>query len=85
MVQRFLLGLTVVRHPGPLMVSTVLSLVLWLTIAGSMLLTSAAFGIELPFGGAVILMGMVAIGVAVPTPAGVGGYHAAYQLGATAL
>ena len=25
------------------------------------------------------------VGVAVPTPAGVGGYHAAYQLGATAL
>ena len=30
-------------------------------------------------------MGLTVVGVAVPTPAGVGGYHAAYQLGATAL
>ena len=48
-------------------------------------MTSLAFGIDLSFGGSVILTGMVAIGVSVPTPAGVGGYHAAYQLGATAL
>ena len=48
-------------------------------------MTSLAFGIEVSFGESVILMGMVAVGVAVPTPAGVGGYHAAYQLGATSL
>ena len=83
--QRFLQGLSVVRRPGPLVVAMVLSFALWASVAVSMLMTSLAFGIDLSFGGAVIIMGMVAIGVAVPTPAGVGGYHAAYQLGATAL
>ena len=83
--QRFLQGLAVVGRPGPLIAVMVLSGALWLSIAWSMLMTSLAFGIEISFGESVILMGMVAIGVAVPTPAGVGGYHAAYQLGATSL
>ena len=30
-------------------------------------------------------MTLAVVGVAVPTPGGVGGYHAAYQLGATTL
>ena len=83
--QWFLQGLAVVGRPGPLIAAMVLSVALWLSVAGSMLVASLAFGIELSFGESVILMGMVAIGVAVPTPAGVGGYHAAYQLGATSL
>ena len=83
--QRFLQGLAVVGRPGPLIVAMSLSVVLWLSVAYGMWLTSLAFGIGVSFGEAVILMGMVAIGVAVPTPAGVGGYHAAYELGATSL
>jgi hypothetical protein len=83
--QRFLQGLSVVRRPGPLVIAMLLSFVLWVSVSVSMWMTSLAFGIDLSFGGSVILMGMVAIGVSVPTPAGVGGYHAAYQLGATAL
>ena len=83
--QRFLQGLAVVGRPGPLIVAMVLSVALWLFVACSMLMTSLAFGIDVSFGESVILMGMVGVGVAVPTPAGVGGDHAAYQLGATAL
>ena len=83
--QRFLQGLAVVGRPGPLIAAMVLSVALWLSVAYSMLMTSLAFGIEVSFGESIVLMGMVAIGVAVPTPAGVGGYHAAYELGATSL
>ena len=83
--KRFLEGLSIVQRPGPIVVAMVLSVALWMSVSLAMLMASRAFGIDLPFAGAVILMGMVAIGVAVPTPAGVGGYHAAYQLGATAL
>ena len=83
--QRFLQGLAVVGHPGPLIVAVGLSVALWLSVAYGMWLTSLAFGIGVSFGESVVLMGMVAIGVAVPTPAGVGGYHAAYELGATSL
>ena len=83
--QRFLQGLGVVGRPGAFIGAMVLSVALWMSVALSMLTTSHAFGIDVSFGESVILMGMVAVGVAVPTPAGVGGYHAAYQLGATAL
>ena len=82
---RFLLGLAVVRRPDLLLVSLVWSVALWVGIAWSMWASAVAFGIGVSFGGSMILMGLVALGVAVPTPAGVGGYHAAYQFGATAL
>ena len=35
--------------------------------------------------GSTLILGCLLLGVAVPTPAGIGGYHAAYQLGVTAL
>ncbi len=84
-IQRFLQGLELVRRPGQLVVATVLSLALWAFIAASIWATSVAFGIDISFGGSVILTGLTALGVAVPTPAGVGGFHAAFELGATAL
>ena len=83
--QRFLEGLAVTRRARPLIVAMLWSLPLWVCVALSIWLVSAAFAIDVPLGGSVILMGLVVVGVAVPTPAGVGGYHAAYQLGATAL
>ena len=39
----------------------------------------------MPIVGAGVIVVLIAVGVAVPTPAGVGGYHAAYQLGVTGL
>ena len=39
----------------------------------------------MPVVGAGVIVVLIAVGVAVPTPAGVGGYHAAYQLGVTGL
>ena len=82
---RFLEGLAVTRQARPLIVAMLWSLPLWIGVALSIWCVSTAFGIDVTLGGSVILMGLVVVGVAVPTPAGVGGYHAAYQLGATAL
>ena len=84
-IQRFLAGLELVRRPSQLRTAAVLSVALWGCLAASIWTTSMAFGIDITFGGGVILTGLTAIGVSVPTPAGVGGYHAAYELGATAL
>jgi uncharacterized protein (TIRG00374 family) len=82
---RFLEGLTVMRQVRPLVVALLWSAPLWVSNMLSTWCVTHAFGIDVPLSGAVILMSMVVIGVAVPTPAGVGGYHAAYELGATAL
>ena len=83
--RRFVDGLAVMRQPRLLVVSTVWSFAIWALIAGSIWLVTIAFGIAMPLSGAAVILILVAVGVAVPTPAGIGGYHAAYQLGATIL
>ena len=85
LVRTFLEGLAVVRQPGRLAVSGVLSLPLWLSIALGIWLTSRAFHIEMSYPGAFLIMAVLVVGVAVPTPGAVGGFHKAYQIGAVAL
>ena len=82
---RFLEGAAAACQPRSLAVAVLWSFVLWGATAMSMWYVTRAFGIDVDAGGAIVLMGLVVVGVAVPTPAGVGGYHAAYQLGATVL
>ena len=83
--RRFVEGLGTLRRARTLFGAFAWSLVLWALIGGALWLASAGFGIALPLSGAATLLVLVAIGVAVPTPAGIGGYHAAYQVGATSL
>ena len=83
--RRFAEGLAVVRQPGPLVAVLGWSLLLWLTVALGIWLVSLAFRIEVPYTGSFLLMMLLVIGVAVPTPAGIGSFHAAFQLGATAF
>ena len=84
-VERFLEGAAAACQPRSLAVAVLWSFVLWGATAMSMWYVTRAFGVDVDAGGAIVLMGLVVVGVAVPTPAGVGGYHAAYQLGATVL
>ena len=84
-VGRFLEGAAAACQPRSLAVGVLWSFVLWGATAMSMWYVTRAFGVDVDAGGAIVLMGLVVVGVAVPTPAGVGGYHAAYQLGATVL
>ena len=44
---------------------------------------TVAFGIEMPFAGTFLLQALLVIGVAVPTPGGVGSFHEAYRFGVT--
>ena len=44
---------------------------------------TVAFGILMPFTGTFLLQAMLVIGVAVPTPGGIGSFHEAYRLGVT--
>ena len=85
LVQRFMEGLAVLHSIRPLAKAMALSLPLWLCAALSIWAVSNAFGIPMSVSGSALILGFVVVGVAVPTPAGIGGYHAAYQLGATAL
>jgi glycosyltransferase 2 family protein len=76
-------GLAIVRQPARLAVALLWSLPLWLSIAAGIWFVSHAFRVDLPFSGSFLIMALLVIGVAVPTPGGVGGFHYFYRLGAT--
>ena len=79
----FSAGFAVARSPKGLLLSIFWSFPLWLAIAGETWAVTRAFLIDMPFAGTFLLQAMLVIGVAVPTPGGVGSYHEAYRLGVT--
>lgn len=81
----FVAGLAVVRDPARLGWALLWSLPLWLVIALQIWVVSVALGVALPPAGALLMMALLVVGVAVPTPGAVGGFHEAYRLGATAF
>lgn len=59
------------------------SFLVWLAIALSIHLADRAFGLDLPFHSSFLVIGFLTVGVAVPTPGGVGGFHETYLLALT--
>jgi glycosyltransferase 2 family protein len=85
LVRTFAEGLAIVRQPARLLAAIALSLPLWLSIALGIWLVTRAFHIEMPFTGSFLLVALLVVGVAVPTPGAVGGFHYFYRLGTTAF
>jgi len=79
----FSAGFAVARSPKGLFLSMFWSVPLWLIIAAETWAVTAAFGIDMSFTGSFLLQAMLVVGVAVPTPGGVGSFHEAYRLGVT--
>jgi uncharacterized protein (TIRG00374 family) len=59
------------------------SLVVWLFIALGIYWNNRAFGLDLPFHSAFLVIAFLTVGVAVPTPGTVGGFHAFYRAALT--
>ncbi|HEX7085154.1 MAG TPA: lysylphosphatidylglycerol synthase transmembrane domain-containing protein [Vicinamibacterales bacterium] len=83
LLRTFAEGLGIVRQPRRLCAALVLSVPLWLSIAGGIWLVTHAFGIAMPFAGSFVLLALLVVGVAVPTPGAIGGFHYFYRLGVT--
>jgi uncharacterized membrane protein YbhN (UPF0104 family) len=81
LVKMFAEGLAAVRQPRQLIATMLWSIPLWLSIATGIWLVSRAFHIEMPFTGSFLLMALLVVGVAVPTPGAIGGFHLFYQIG----
>jgi hypothetical protein len=79
-VESFAAGLAIMRQPGRLGLALAQSLPIWLSIAAGIWLTSQAFSITFPYTGSFLVMTLLVVGVAVPTPGQIGGFHAAYQI-----
>jgi len=78
-------GLAVARTPRPLILALLWSFPLWFVIAMECWFVTRAFGINMPVAGTFLLQGLLVIGVAVPTPGAVGGFHEAYRIGVTSF
>ena len=77
MLHSFSAGLAVLRAPAPHLAKIALqSLVVWLLIALGFYLNHLAFRIDLPFHASFLLIAFLVVGVAIPTPGMVGGFHA---------
>jgi uncharacterized protein (TIRG00374 family) len=83
MAQSFSGGLAVARRPRELWAAVVWSFGIWILHAVEVWVATLAFGMALPFAGSFLLQALLVIGVAVPTPGGVGSYHEAYRFGMT--
>ena len=81
--QSFAEGLTSVREPRRLALALAWSLPLWIAIAAQIWVVSVALGVVLPAAGSLLVTALLVVGVAVPTPGAVGGYHEAYRLAVT--
>ena len=84
-ITRFSTGLGVARDPGRLLQAMVWSLVMWGLVGATAWWGCLAFDIAVPPSSGLLLLALMALGVSVPTPAGVGGFHAAVQVGLTAF
>jgi uncharacterized protein (TIRG00374 family) len=77
-------GLAVLRAPASHLATLFAqSLLVWLLIALGFYLNHLAFGIDLPFHATFLLIAFLVVGVAIPTPGMVGGFHAFYLLALT--
>ena len=83
--EKFALGLASIRRPSRLFVALIWSFPLWLSIAIGVWAVAVAFQLAMPFTGSFLIIALLVLGVAVPTPGAIGGFHAAFRYGATAF
>ena len=83
--EKFARGLGAIRRPGRLLAALAWSLPLWLCIALGVWSMAMAFRLAIPFTGSFLMIALLTLGVAVPTPGAVGGFHEAFRVGATAF
>ena len=81
--EKFVRGLAAIRRPSRLLVALAWSFPLWLSIVAGIWSGAVAFQIDVPFTGSFLILALLVLGVTVPTPGAVGGFHAAFRYGAT--
>lgn len=78
-------GTDALRSPRLLAPILAHSLLAWLTVALGTWIGVRAVGADVSFADMLVMLPLLALGVSIPTPGGVGGYHAAMQVGLTRL
>jgi uncharacterized protein (TIRG00374 family) len=78
-------GLGVLVHGAGLLKASVMSIVVWLAICLSFWLAARALGVAFGLGDTFLVIGFLTVGVALPTPGAIGGYHYMCSLALTTL
>ncbi|HVT42924.1 MAG TPA: lysylphosphatidylglycerol synthase transmembrane domain-containing protein [Thermoanaerobaculia bacterium] len=81
----FVTSLRIVHHPRALAKVVFFTASLWMCLGLQFYLVLLAFDRPLPFMASFFVTAMAIIGLVVPTPAGVGGYHKASQIALTSF
>ena len=81
--EKFATGLGAIRRPGQVVATLAASIPLWLCIALGIWAVAKAFRLDVPFAGSFLIIGLLTIGIAIPTPGSVGGFHEAFRLSVT--
>ena len=81
--EKFARGLGAIRQPGRLLLSLAWSFPLWLSIVPRHLGGRRRLPVRDPVHRLVSAVALLVLGVAVPTPGAVGGFHEAFRVGAT--
>jgi glycosyltransferase 2 family protein len=84
-LHHFLDGLRALQRPRDLLLTLAASLLLWYVIYWQGETNLIAFAIPLPLRACFLLVTLAVLGLAIPTPAGAGGFHKATQIGLTAF
>jgi uncharacterized protein (TIRG00374 family) len=84
-LESFRAGLGVLVHRSGFLRALLSSVLLWLGICLSFWLSVRALGVHFGFGETFLVIGFLTVGVAVPTPGGIGGYHYMCSLALTTL
>jgi len=84
-VEGFAQGLVVLRRPAHLLGSVALSFPMWMSIALGIYVTSHAFHMTFGYLGSFLVTTLLVVGVAMPTPGQVGGFHEMYKIAVMAF
>ncbi len=82
-LHHFLDGLRGIQRPRELVLTLGASLLVWWCIHWQLKVTLLAFDVVVPLRVCYLLVVLTVIGLAVPTPGGIGGFHKALQIGLT--
>jgi glycosyltransferase 2 family protein len=85
LLETFGIGLRVLVDPRGIIISAVLSIVLWMNIAFAFWLGARAFDVVFGYGDTFLVIGFLSLGVMVPTPGAIGGYHVMCALALSTL
>jgi len=82
-ISSFLDGFAILGHGRAFLATAAGSIVLWLVIDAQIYFLFRAFGLTLPFSATFVVLPVTLVGMAIPTPGAVGGFHKACQVALT--